>query len=89
MVMVMMTRLWPDGDPITVIAGPDGTPQQFAWQGQWRRVATIANRWRVRSTWWSTEAWREYFKLTTDDGLLCTVYQNLQDAQWFCARLYD
>ena len=59
------------------------------WRGRWHAVATIANRWRVRSAWWSADAWREYFKLTTADGLLCTVYHDLQSDSWFWARLYD
>jgi hypothetical protein len=43
----------------------------------------------VRVSWWSEEAWREYVKLTTTDGLLCTLYQDLRDGAWYLARLYD
>lgn len=84
-----MTRLWPNGDPIQVVTGPDGLPQAFLWRAAWHPVAAIANRWRVRVTWWSDEAWREYVKLTTADGLLCTIYRDLKTGDWFCARVYD
>ena len=84
-----MTRLWPEGDAIQVTPGGDGLPVAFLWQGAWHAVASIALRWRVRADWWSDEAWREYVKLTTTDGLLCTLYRDLNTGAWFCARLYD
>ena len=84
-----MSRLWADGDPIEVQVGSDGLPRAFYWRGAWRPVSAIANRWRVRASWWSEEAWREYFKLATADGLLCMVYHDLHGGGWFCARLYD
>ncbi len=84
-----MTYLWPAGDPIQVVVGADGLPQRFWWRGGWRQVTAIAARWRVRATWWSEEAWREYVKVTTADGLLCTLYRDLAQGAWFCAELYD
>lgn len=54
-------------------------------------MAQIANRWRVRAGWWlpDAEATREYVKLTTTDGVLCTLYRDLRDGAWYCARVYD
>ncbi len=86
-----MTRLWPTGDPVKVTLGAGGLPQAVWWRGEWRQVAAIANRWRVQSGWWSpaAAAARDYVKLTTTDGLLCTLYLDLQSGEWYCARLYD
>jgi len=84
-----MTRLWPDGVPIQVVSGTDGLPQAFTWRGRRHTVTGIALRWRVRVDWWAEEAWREYVKLTTAEGLLCTLYRDLRTGAWFCARLYD
>ena len=84
-----MSRLWTDGDPIEVEVGPDGLPSFFHWREARHPVTGIANRWRVRTGWWIEEAWREYFKLTTADGFLCTIYHDLTTGNWFCARLYD
>lgn len=86
-----MTRLWPTGQPIQVVAGPDGAPLRFTWDSTPREVAAIANRWRVNASWWlpSAAARREYFKLITTDGLLLTLYRDLQDGAWYCARVYD
>jgi len=84
-----MSRLWADGDSIEVEVGSDGLPRAIYWRGARRPVACVANRWRVRASWWSEEAWRDYFKLVTADGLLCTIYHDLNADAWFCARLYD
>lgn len=86
-----MTRVWPAGDPIQVSLAANGLPRAFLWRGVWHTVASIAARWRVRSGWWSSEGeiWREYIKLTTADGLLCSIYRDLHSGAWFCARLYD
>jgi len=86
-----MTRIWPSGDPVRATVGPDGLPQEFWWRGASHEVADIANRWRVQASWWSPgeDAWREYVKLTTVDGLLCTLYRDLRTGEWYCARLYD
>ena len=84
-----MTRLWPKGIPIQVISGAEGLPQAFTWRNRRCTVADIALRWRVRADWWSDEAWREYFKLTTAEGQLFTLYRDLRTGAWFCARLYD
>lgn len=93
---LLTTRLWARGEPIRVTIGPDGLPVAFLWRGEWRLVAGIANRWRVRASWWSEEAWREYVKLITADGLLCTLYRDLNNREanctcggWLCTRLYD
>ena len=79
------------GHPLQVVAGPDGVPRRFVWNGANREVAAIANRWRVHAAWWlsAAAARREYFKLTTTDGLLLTLYRDLQDGAWYCARVYD
>ena len=86
-----MTRLWSTGQPLQVATGPDGAPRRFTWDGASHDVAAIANRWRVSASWWlpAAAARREYFKLTTTDGLLLTLYRELPDGAWYGARVYD
>jgi hypothetical protein len=86
-----MTRLWPAGEPVEVALGEDDLPTRFLWRGRWHTVTTIANRWRVRSSWWlpAADAHREYVKLTTADGWLCALYRDLRDGTWHFVRLYD
>jgi hypothetical protein len=86
-----MTRLFAHPEPIQVIAGPDGVPQGIYWGGRWRTVEHVANRWRVTSSWWIQEAAaeREYVKLVTADGLVCTVYRDMTNDAWYMDRIND
>ena len=84
-----MTRLWPDGVPITVQTDYLAAPRNFTWQGAIHPVQKIAKRWRVDQGWWQTRVWREYFKVTTQTGLLVIVYRDLLTGEWYLQRLYD
>lgn len=84
-----MTLLWPQGQAVTVRCDPQFTPLNFTWQGQVHRVATVAKRWRVDQGWWRRRVWREYFKLTTQSGLLVVLYRDLLNGEWYLQRLYD
>lgn len=84
-----MTHLWPAGVPITMQHNEQLEPQRFIWQGQTHRVQTIAKRWRLDQGWWRQRVWREYFKLTTTDGLLVIIYLDLSGGGWYLQRVYD
>jgi hypothetical protein len=84
-----MTRLWPEGSPITVFTVGSEVPQHFTWQGQKHNVKEITRRWRVDLDWWRENVWRDYFKLTTQTGLLVVIFHDLQADQWYLQRLYD
>ncbi|MCG3212644.1 MAG: hypothetical protein FOGNACKC_06314 [Anaerolineae bacterium] len=84
-----MTHLWPAGVPIAVRHNPGLEPQAFRWQEREYRVQAIAKRWRLDQSWWQQRVWREYFKLTTSDGLLVIIYLDLLTGQWYLQRLYD
>lgn len=84
-----MTYLWPRGQVVSVQQDSLATPQNFSWQGKTHRVQAVAKRWRVDHGWWRGRIWREYFKLTTDSGLLVIIYRDLLTGQWYLQRLYD
>ena len=84
-----MTLLWPEGILIEVYSDTTATPQAFVWQEQVHHVYTVTNRWRVDQDWWQRQVWREYFKLTTQTGLLVIIYQDLLNKHWYLQRLYD
>jgi len=84
-----MTHLWPHGEPITVQSDAMITPQSFIWQGRSHPVQKVSKRWRVDRGWWRRRIWREYFKLTTQSGLLVIIYRDLLTGQWYLQRLYD
>ncbi|MCB0163880.1 MAG: hypothetical protein KDI79_06635 [Anaerolineae bacterium] len=84
-----MTRLWSAGEPIDVQSDNLLTPQTFTWQRHHHQVQHVAKRWRVDQDWWRGRIWREYFKLTTQTGLLVIIYRDLLTGEWFLQRLYD
>jgi hypothetical protein len=71
--------------------GDGGTPGGFVWVGTPHCIVEICNRWRVHTRWWEPDKilWREYLKVTTEDGLLCLIYRDLVGGGWFLSRLYD
>ncbi|MGH2536917.1 MAG: hypothetical protein ACRDHL_05965 [Candidatus Promineifilaceae bacterium] len=83
-----MTRLWPEGQSITVVSRCE-EPCTFTWHGHLHQVEAITQRWRIDLDWWRERAWRAYFKLYTDTGLLVVIYRDLLSGQWYLQRLYD
>ena len=91
-----MTRLSPHGERIEAWNDPrqaaaEGAPPGFHWQGEPHRILEVCNHWRIHAQWWEggQGVWREYFKVTTDSGLLCLIYHDLPSGGWFLSRVYD
>jgi hypothetical protein len=84
-----MTRLWPQGAPITVSCNAAGDPQRFVWQGESHSVAAVVGRWRLDMEWWIAPTRRDYYKVSTGGGLLVEIYHDLANGQWYLQRLYD
>jgi hypothetical protein len=84
-----MTHLWPAGTPITVEYDDLLAPLAFTWQARPYRVQAVTKRWRLDQGWWQQRVWREYFKLTTTNGLLVIIYRDLLSGAWYLQRVYD
>ncbi len=86
-----MSRLWPQGEPIQVQTDAVGRPLRFVWRQRTYRLAQLQQRWQVDTDWWSEAGriWRDYVAVTTTDGLLCVLYQDLLTEDWFLSKLYD
>jgi hypothetical protein len=86
-----MTRLWTAGNGIEVTKDAHGRLLTLTWQGRTHTVYAVRQHWQVDTDWWSDEGRvrRECFALTTRDGLLCVIYLDLEDEQWYQAKLYD
>lgn len=87
----MMTRLWVEGEPIQMETDSEGRPVRFRWRGRLYRLQRVQQRWQVDSDWWSAEGriWRDYWAVTTFEGLLCVIYYDHLTAAWRIAREYD
>jgi hypothetical protein len=86
-----MTRLWPEGEPITVTLNAQGRPIRFAWQGHARTIHYIQQQWEVATDWWDPRGAvrRDYYAAITGDGLLCVIYHDLEHDAWKLSKLYD
>ncbi|MBI4789673.1 MAG: hypothetical protein HY782_21800 [Chloroflexi bacterium] len=86
-----MTRLWTAGQEIRVQRDAHGKLLKFTWQGRTHPIQKVRQRWQVDADWWSEEGrvFREYFAVTTTDGLLCVLYFDFLDEQWYIAKCYD
>ena len=85
-----MTRLWPEGLPITVTGDAQDVPLSFHWQARRHPIQTIIRHWRVDIEWWQeTRVWRDYFTLTTKTGLMVTLFRDLLTGSWYLQQLFD
>lgn len=86
-----MSRLWPEGEVISVQCSGEQQPVSFVWRGRMHRLAQVQQRWQVDADWWSTEGRvrRDYWAVTTASGLFCVFYQDLERGSWFLAKVYD
>jgi hypothetical protein len=86
-----MSRLWPQGEPIAVQTNAQDQPVRFTWRARTYRLAQVHQRWEVDVDWWRPEGriWRAYLAVTTTGGLLCVIYQDLENSNWFLAKVYD
>ncbi len=86
-----MTRLWTTGNSVEVTRDPHGKLRTFTWCGRTHTVSKIRQQWQVDTDWWSENGrvHRAYLKLTTTDGLLCDLYLDFLDDQWYIAKCYD
>lgn len=86
-----MTRLWPQGEEISVFVDHQGRPIEFRWQHRRYRLQHIQQRWQVDTDWWDENGrvWHEYFAVTSTDGRLWVLYQDLLTQSWYLSKLYD
>jgi hypothetical protein len=90
-------EIWGDWDTLGVSCTPGdtlGMPSRgFIWRGASHRITGVYNRWRIHTNWWQqglpvsalsplkAGIWREYLKVTTDSGLLCLLFRDLEDGR--------
>ncbi len=86
-----MTRLWREGLGIEVKQDARGQVHSFEWNRRTHVVQKVRQRWQVDSDWWTEQGrvHRDYYAVTTTDGLLCVLYFDFQDEQWYVSKLYD
>lgn len=86
-----MSRLLRVAETIAVESDSDGNPNCFTWQNQNHTIERIRQRREIEIGWWSEEGTthRHIFTVTTTDGMLCVIYFNHLDGDWYLEKLYD
>ncbi len=46
-------------------------------------------RWKVEGSWWDRRVVREYWKVVLNNDLLCELYHDVVQDEWFVERVYD
>ena len=85
-----MTRLISSDETIATTLRADGKLIEFAWKGT-HAINRVHEHWEVDTEWWSEmgHVWREYYAVTTKDGLLCVLFHDLLNNEWHIERIYD
>ena len=86
-----MTRLWAVGELIEVGVNGAGRVVRFRWQGRVYQVERLQQEWVVDTDWWEEggRVWRAYLAVTTVQGVLCVIYQDLLGEGWYLSKVYD
>ncbi|MCB0097815.1 MAG: hypothetical protein KDE46_18915 [Caldilineaceae bacterium] len=86
-----MTRLPADPQPIAITLSSQCRPLRLSWRQHIFVIEQITDEWRVETDWWLTGGVqrRHYFTVTTVQGALFVIYQDLLADQWFLEQIYD
>jgi hypothetical protein len=86
-----MSRLFDPPLAIDMETDSLGRPVRFALHGRRHKLARALEHWEVNVDWWKVEGrvHRQYWALTTTKGMLCVVYRDLEEGEWFLVKVYD
>ena len=86
-----MTRLFSEAETIQPRLDQLGRPSSFTWATRIHTIDHVIQRWEVDTEWWSElgRVNREYFAVTTREGMLCVLYFDHLDEQWRLEKIYD
>ncbi len=79
------------GEKITVTLNQSENPISLTWQGRKYTIEHVHQRQEVDLGWWSDEGrtHRNLFTVTTTDGMLCVIYFDHLDEQWYIEKVHD
>lgn len=61
----------------------DGMPSAVREGWRWSRVEAVQESWRIDDEWWRRTVSRAYHRVILEDGGLRTLYQDLEQGEWF------
>jgi len=75
--------------PVAVVAGPDGAPCAFQYQGVLLKVSRVLDYWLETGRWWEGERERETYRVATAAGGVYELTREVPDGVWFLYKTYD
>jgi protein ImuB len=76
--------------PACVDLAPQRQPTAFTTAAICGRVAAASGPIQISGEWWGDRAWSRFeWDLELTDGLLCRIYYDAVEQQWFLEGLYD
>ncbi len=70
--------------PITVLTRHGTREPDLLIEGERRRhVDRIQDVWHIDDEWWRDPIVRRYYQVLLDDGVVCTIYHDLEKDVWF------
>jgi len=76
--------------PVEVVTDDSVLPLSFLWARQRHHIEEIVAQWRVDGEWWREESVsRDFFKLTTDTGLLLVLCYDRRTNKWYVYRWFN
>ena len=86
-----MTRLPANPQPIAMTLSSQRRPLRLRWGQHSFVIEQVTDEWQVETDWWLDGGvqHRHYFTVTTAQGALFVIYQDLLADQWSMEQIYD
>ena len=84
-----MAKQFTEPKEIKVKTSINGIPVSLVRNGRSERVVRVYRQWRASDEWWGKEAERHYFTIGTKSGLVCDVFRDTGENQWFLSKIHD
>ena len=84
-----MAKVLEKPEELKVRVNVQGVPITLARNGERQRVTKVYQHWRIVEEWWGKEITRNYFRVKTSKGLVCDIYRDMPNGNWYLSQIYD
>ena len=84
-----MAKVQEKPEELKVRVNIQGVPLTLARNGDKQRVTKVYENWQTVEEWWGKEITRNYFRVKTSKGLVCDIYRDMPDNNWYLNQIYD
>lgn len=84
-----MAKILEKPEELQVTMNVKGTPLTLARNGEKQRVTRVYRSWQNVEEWWGKEVSRTYFMVKTSKGMVCDIYRDMPDGNWYLSRIHE